>query len=278
MTRIDWADVVDQGAAIARSYDTPVTLRQLFYRLVSAELIPNTTSAYKGLSSKTAEARRNGEFPELHDRTRSIHQAMHFVTTSDALAWLRGIYRRDRTIGQDVSIFLAVEKAGLVEQLRSWFGNPLGIPILALGGYSSQSYVDEVALAVRMAARPGVLLYAGDHDPEGHDILRDFLARTDCWDHVERVALTAEQVDEYDLPPQPGKASSSRAAGFVAKYGELVQVEVDALDPTVLRRLFTAAVREWWSEDAHRQVLGQEERDIEALFEVADLLAMRRQS
>ena len=53
------------NTAIVQSYSTGVTLRQLFYRLVSALLLPNTQSAYKRLSSVTAEARRRGEFPEL---------------------------------------------------------------------------------------------------------------------------------------------------------------------------------------------------------------------
>ena len=53
-------------------------------------------------------------------------------------------YRRDRTVGQDVSIYVGVEKAGMVIQLQSWFGD-LGIPILALGGYSSETYVQQVA-------------------------------------------------------------------------------------------------------------------------------------
>jgi hypothetical protein len=47
-----------------------VTLRQLFYRLVSAQVIPNSQAAYKRLSSLTAEARRNGDFPALIDRGR----------------------------------------------------------------------------------------------------------------------------------------------------------------------------------------------------------------
>lgn len=261
MTRIDWTDVVSRAGTIARSYDTPVTLRQLYYRCVASELIPNTTSAYKSLSSRTAEARRAGAFPELHDRTRSIHRRISFDDTTTALQWLRLLYRRDRTEGQPFSVFLAVEKAGLIEQLTSWFGDPYGVPVLAHGGYSSQSYVDEIAADVHDQGRPAVLLYAGDHDPEGHDILRDFIVRTRCWETVERVALTAEQVDEYGLPPQPGKATSSRAAGFVERYGELVQVEVDALDPADLRSLFEEAFRRYWDDDAFADVSEAEARD-----------------
>jgi len=49
--RIDWAVVIPVAAAIVRSYDTSVTLRQLHYRLVSDPSLgyPNTTTAYKAL-------------------------------------------------------------------------------------------------------------------------------------------------------------------------------------------------------------------------------------
>jgi len=41
---------------MAGSYDTPVTPRQLFHRLVSAQVIPNTQCAYKRLSELPAQA------------------------------------------------------------------------------------------------------------------------------------------------------------------------------------------------------------------------------
>ena len=112
----------DNAAQIVRSYSTSVTLRQLFYRLVSAQVIPNTESAYKTLSSRTAEARRQSKFPLLIDRGRSIYQPMYFESPAAAWETLADSYRRDRTVGQDVLIYVGVEKAGMVIQLQSWFG------------------------------------------------------------------------------------------------------------------------------------------------------------
>lgn len=66
----DWPTLLERAAEIVDSYDTLVTLRQLFYRLVAAELLPNTTNAYKALSRHTAQARREGLFPALMDRGR----------------------------------------------------------------------------------------------------------------------------------------------------------------------------------------------------------------
>jgi hypothetical protein len=259
---LDWPAILERAARIASSYSTEVTLRQLFYRLVAAELLPNTQVAYKALSARTAQARRQGRFPRLMDRGRKIHRFTSFASETQARGWLRRIYRRDRTEGQPIAVYLAVEKAGIVEQLTDWFGE-LGMPVLALGGYSSQSYVQDVVDDVARQRRPAVLLYAGDHDPSGEDIDRDFLARSSCFTRVVRVALTAEQVDAYDLPPQPGKQTDSRAAGFVARHGRLVQVELDALDPAELRRLYQAAIDRYWDPAAYQAALAREaeERD-----------------
>jgi hypothetical protein len=255
---IRWPDVLAEARQIVGSYSTSVTLRQLFYRLVSAQSLPNTVQAYKGLSHHTAEARRCGRFPALIDRGRIIHRAASWAGPAAAMQALVSQYRVDRTTGQPVSLYLAVEKAGLVVQLQSWFGR-LGVPVLALGGYSSQTYADDVAGHATAQDRPAVLLYGGDHDPSGEDIDRDFVARTGCWAEVRRVALTARQVADYDLPVNPGKAADSRAAGFAARHGELRQVELDALDPDDLRDLFAAAVEDWWDTSAYDAAMLRED-------------------
>jgi hypothetical protein len=259
--RLDWAPIVAQAAAIVRTYDTGVTLRQLFYRLVAALLLPNAQYYYKQLSNVTAVARRAGTFPRLIDRTRVIHRALRFENPADALAALVQQYRRDRTRGQDMSVYLAVEKAGIIEQLRTWFGEPFGIPILALGGYSSQSYVDEIVEDVEAEGRPAVLLTAGDFDASGEDITRDFLVRAPCWAKVIRIALTAAQVEQYDLPEMMGKEKDSRAASFTARHGRLVQVELDALDPAILRQLYQEAIDQVWDMSVFQRVTAQEARD-----------------
>ena len=136
------------------------------------------------------------------------------------MAALERQYRRDRTEGQEYQVWLGVEKSGMVEQLESWFDD-LGVPIIALGGYGSQTYKDNIRRAVHRDGRPAALLYAGDHDPSGEDIYRSFIERTKCWDTETLIALTAEQVEEYDLPINPGKEDDPRAAGFIEKHGEL---------------------------------------------------------
>lgn len=264
MPRIDWQSVLLRAAEIVRSYETGVTLRQLYYRLVSEMLIPNKQTMYNTLSARSAEARRDGWFPDLVDRGRTIQRYRTFENPVQARQWLASIYRLDRTLEQEYYVWIGVEKNGLLNLLLDWFGD-FGVPVVALGGYGSQTFKDEIREDVESDGRPAILIYAGDFDPSGEDILRDFVRRTDCREEVARIGLNIEQIEEFNLPPLPGKASDSRAKGFVERHGELMQVELDALPPDELQRMYMDKFNEYWNVDTYDAVLVQERRDRRAL-------------
>jgi len=92
-----------------------------------------------------------------------------------------------------------------------------------------------------------VLIYAGDFDPSGEDILRDAVERVGVFAKVHRIALNPAQVQEFNLVEFAGKTTDTRAKAFKKRHGKLVQVELDALDPDVLRDLYQDAIDEDWS-------------------------------
>jgi len=269
--RVAWAPVLEDAAAIVESYDTGVTLRQLHYRLVAALLLPNLQSYYRRLSSKTAEGRRNGTFPDLLDRSSRIERYQHFAGPDEAKTWLRDMYRRDRTEGQSWTVYLGVEKDGMSEQLDAWFTDPIAVPHVALGGYASQSLVDQVTRDIARQGRPAVLIYAGDYDPTGEDIDRDFVERVGLFDKFVRVALHEEQVDEHGLVrnPDPEVAEKlerdPRGRAFIERHGSLVQYEVDALAPENLRNLYQNALDDYWDDDTYDAAIEREDTDREQL-------------
>jgi hypothetical protein len=116
-----------------------------------------------------------------------------------------------------------------------------------------------------------VLIFAGDHDPTGEDIDRDFAHRVGLFDKVIRVGLNADQVMEYALPFNPDPEvikkldDDPRAAKFEARHGYLEQYEVDALDPDVLQDLYRNAIDQSWDPDAYAAVMAREEGDIAEL-------------
>ena len=288
MSRLSWPSIIDRAAEIVCSYSIPVTLRQLFYRLVMEQLLPNTDTSYKTLSAKTAPLRRAGQFPELFDRGRRILQPVFFDDPADALSVLIEQYRVDRTAGQDVSLWIGLEKNALVGLLEEWFFE-YGVPVLPLGGYSSEGIDRQVKRRVAADGRPAVLVYAGDFDASGMDIGRSFVETTACWKETIRIGLSEQQINDLGLPVLAGKPLDSRAPKFIERYPDIharhnfaygekgrripVQVELDAVDPAVLRGQFLDAMARYWDEDAYSAEIARENADLSALRGLAEQLS-----
>lgn len=265
-TYLKWDPIIVEAAKIVESYDIGVTLRQLFYRLVSAKLIPNSKSAYKQLSTYTAEARRQGWFPDLVDNTRYINRPWWADSAEAAAQDSIDSFRYDRTAGQKHSVYVAVEKHALGGLLAHWY-RERGIPVLSFGGYPSQTFVKDIQEDVERQGRPAVLIYGGDFDATGVDIPRDFLKRTEgCWAHYIRIGLNFDQIEEFDLPPLEGKWWDPRAAKFESEHGKLMQVELDALPPDALKKIYEDEVAKWWEPKIFEEVVEAEKKEKKKLI------------
>jgi hypothetical protein len=263
---VHWGDVLPQAAAIVASYSTPVTLRQLHYRLVAAHLIPNTGNAYNRLGRLTAEARRNNDFPPMADHTRSVDRELSFGSPAEAIRNVSKWYKRNRTEGQELQLWFVLEKATLISQIKAWT-KPYGIPVVALRGYASTPLLAEVNRQIMQDGREPLGLYLGDHDPSGHDIEDVFTKRTGL--PLIRLAVLPPQITSLSLAPTPGKVGDPRAAKFQATYGALLQVEVEAIDPAVLQRIVTDAVEAEVDRTVLDRVLDKEREDRDRLIVLA---------
>lgn len=272
---VDWKKVIPYAAQVVRDFNdsgTNVMVRQLYYRLFSERVI-KPGSSYGYLCTLTAQARREGWFPKMIDLGREIHRKARWLGPDAALESWVGQYRRNRTIGQERQIWLASEKKGQVAQLMSWFGD-LGIPILALGGYTSESYVGDIVDEVERDGRPAVLFYVGDADPAGLRIFDNFVKRTDCWewdDEPKRLAITPAQVEalvarigpEVKLPGKDDKKHPNVTADFITVFGANFQVELDAFDPLDLRQLYQDAIKAaGWNDKVYQAVRDQERIEV----------------
>ena len=124
------------------------------------------------------------------------------------------------------------------------------------------------------------IIHLGDHDPSGIDMTRDIMDRINLFlereggDPIEvnRIALTWDQIQKYDPPPNPTKMSDSRAPAYVEIYGK-ESWELDALDPKTLDKLVTDTVLEYRDdEDAYEGVREQERVHRELLAAVSQEL------
>jgi len=95
------------------------------------------------------------------------------------------------------------------------------------------------------------ILYLGDHDPSGIDMTRDIQDRLELFGantKVKRIALTMEQIKQYNPPPNPAKLTDTRCNKYIAQYGN-ESWELDALEPSVLDTLITKEVNKLTNEE-----------------------------
>jgi hypothetical protein len=142
-------------------------------------------------------------------------------------------------------------------------------------GYSSASAMKESAERFRRENyREGVLLYLGDLDPSGEDMVRDIRERMDMFGvyiEVEKIALTYAQVQQHKPPPNPAKLTDPRAEEFVEKYGTS-SWEVDALPPAVLEQIISEAIEDVLDLDQMQEIKDREEEDKEKLVAAVEAL------
>jgi hypothetical protein len=228
----------------------PLTLRQVYYRLVAAGDIENNRSEYQKLSRILTTARLDGKVPwdALEDRARATLHASGWADSQafvedETERFLEG-YRRDLLQSQSVALEVWVEKDALSRVCHKVaFG--YCVPVIVARGFSSVSYLNECRERVRANHSEGKegtrILYFGDLDPSGWEMLpsmmmtlQEEMGLAGIVDEV-RCALTPEQVEAYNLPRNPDalKPTDSRARKFVERFGDLA-VELDALPPATL--------------------------------------------
>lgn len=243
-SRLDWSAILTVAAPLVcieiEKVGIPPTLRRVHYLLVSDQTARalgyvNTENCYKSLSRYTTAARDAGTFPQLADQTRSIEYANGYSSPADLLHALARGYRLDREQYLDTRVILIAEKAGIVPLLTSRYG---WLTVTSTRGYASVSHAREIAALAD--DRPSLALYIGDYDPTGLDIDRALAARLPF--PLERIALNADQVERYDLPPVPAKDTDSRSAAMLRDQGRAVQVELDALPTDALFNIVDTAL------------------------------------
>ena len=246
-----------------------LTLRQLYYQFVSKDLIPNSERSYKNLGTAINEGRLAGliDWDAIEDRVRVPKRSSEWQDIESLVSSALWAYRLPRWKGQDNYVELWVEKdalAGVLQPLATEFH----VTLMVNRGYSSQSAMYESANRFKEHEDASChLLYLGDHDPSGEDMVRDIADRLEMFGasvKVQKLALTMAQVEQYDPPPNPAKTTDSRANKYVEKHGDS-SWEVDALPPEVLAALIREAINELLDRDKMDEVIVREGNDKKAL-------------
>jgi hypothetical protein len=239
-----------------------LTLRQLYYQLVSRDVIPNSQKEYAKLSILLTKGRMAGivDWSAIEDRGRTPKLPFAINGVQEALDVIADQYRINRQAGQENYIEVWVEKDAL-SNVFARVTEPYHIRLMVNKGYSSSSAMYEAANRFREAydsnGQDGVLLYFGDHDASGKDMVRDVEERLREMDveslEVVNPALTMDQVKEYDPPENPAKQTDPRAKWYIEKYGNS-SWELDALPPPVLMQIIRDNVVKYMDLDQFQEM------------------------
>ena len=251
----------------------PMTVRQVFYQLVSIGAIEKAEAEYKQTVVRLLTLmRRSRELPFgwIADNTRWMRKPRTYSSVEELLQRTAQTYRRALWDNQPAYVEVWLEKdalAGVVYEET----DPWDVPLMVTRGYPSLSYLFEAAETIAECGKPAYLYYLGDWDPSGVDItrsvergVREFAPNAEI--ELERIAVTPRQVEELGLPTRPTKKTDTRSKNF---SGE--SVEVDAIPPALLRAL----VRECIEKHVDRRTLARTRR-IEAA-ERETLVAIQQQ-
>lgn len=259
----------------ADGYD--LTLRQLYYQFVSRDIIPNQQREYDRLGSVINDARLAGlvDWNSIVDRTREYERMSHWDSPGHLIHSAARQYHIDTRSTQEDYVEVWVEKdalAGVIEHACK----PLDVGFLSCRGYVSQSTMWAAAQRFTGMESGYVthIIHLGDHDPSGIDMTRDIRERMKMFGstvEVHRIALTMDQVETYNPPPNPAKMTDSRYESYAREYGD-ESWELDALDPSVLNELITNNILAHTVVEAREILIDRQEEQRAKLYEVAEKL------
>jgi len=259
-------ELLNQVRAVLAEYENylPLTIRQIFYRLVGAHGYEKTEQAYARLCEHLNRARRGRliAMDVIRDDGGVVEAPDDWTGTGQFWATVHAMAKKftlDHSDGQSTRLVVICEAAGMVPQLGR-VANPFGVTVMSGGGFDSLT--DKHKFADELAAhdRPTEVLHIGDHDPSGVSMFLAFLEDVEAFTRdlggdatFTRLAVTPQQITRYRLETAPPKPTDNRAFS-----GETCQVE--ALAPDVLANILRTAIEKRIDQRVLQRVLKQERK------------------
>lgn len=248
-----------------------LTLRMIYYKFVARDLFPedrkwkwveksrrwvkddngtkNAQPNYKWMSAIIDDARYAGliDWSLIDDITREIIAASTWDSPAELVGACASQFSLDMWGNQKYRPEVWVEKDAVVGVFEPTCRR-LRVPLFSCRGFASSTSVWAAAMRLKSYSQDGqepVVFHYGDHDPSGIDMTRDIRDRLSLFARqeirVERLALTMDQIEEFQPPPNPAKMTDSRAEKYVEEYGD-ESWELDALEPTTIIGLIEKSI------------------------------------
>lgn len=234
----------------------PLTLRAVFYQVVSAGLKPSTDEIhYKAVGRVLKRLRRLGiiKYDWIVDSMRSTVKPSSWSGLADYLETVQDSYRRNFWRELPDYVHVIVEKdaiAGVLQPITYAYD----VALSPLRGYASDSFVYSIAETWNAIDKPIYVAYLGDRDPSGMDIEQDCKSRLRelCKQDFQwiRLGVNKDQFSQFDLLELEPKKKDCRYKKFIQEYGTSC-AEVDAIPASALRDmvkefiLYFVPMNEW---------------------------------
>jgi hypothetical protein len=285
--RTNWKEVIEEVKSSLlwfKQLGVIPTLRTMFYRLVSMEIISNTEQSYKSLSSTMVKARKTGEIPWdcISDQGRQVLVGLEEYTSPDDFVEIGVDYLKNapsrytipRWHNQKYYVEVWIEKLAHADTFILIIGDR-HVNIVVNRGYAGWSFLYENCKRLRKIKDEYNkfihILYFGDCDPSGEDMdrhLRNAIEQFELQNDIDfrRVAVTLEQIKRFKLPPLPGNQETldklrkdTRTIKFKKKHGgKLYAVELDALlavAPDEFRTMIQQSVDQFFDKRIYQKTL-----------------------
>jgi hypothetical protein len=259
-------ELIEDVRAVLAEYRAmlPLTVRQVFYRLVAQRGFEKTERGYSRLCEVLNRARRARfiDMAAIRDDGFSLTRIDAFTDMADVLDTYRhhaATVELDRQRGQPSRLVVWCEAQGMVPMLERVTVR-YGVPVASSGGFDSLTAKHDMAARIARAEHTTVL-HLGDYDPSGVHMYSSLAEDVSAFARAagarvsfHRLAVTAEQRDRYSLPTAPPKRTDRRA------FADTSTVQCEALPPDLLLQLVEQAITERMDRAAYGAVLEDERR------------------
>lgn len=237
----------------------PLTLRQIFYRLVVKNALDKTEKGYSRLCEVANKARRAEmiDMEDIRDDGFNRNEPATMTSARDVVSiWNNDLSVRqfDRQAGQDRRIAVWCEANGMVPMLYR-ITQKYGVPVFSSGGFDSLTSKHE--MASRMVGRNYEVLHIGDYDPSGVHVFFSLSEDVNAFAGHDvgftRIAVTPDQIDQWHLPTAPPKQTDRR------RFDDSRTVQAEAIAPDVLVQFLEDEITSRIDLDVYSEILGKED-------------------
>lgn len=261
------------------------TIRQIYYLGIGSYWPKDEGGSrkhYRTVVRLAGEMREEDRLPWewIADATRWVRRDDMHLSGEDAMTEFARSYRRDLWANQQHHVEVWCESDSIASVL-SPVTYPAGVSLYVCRGQSSKAYVREATIAYMQRDKPVSILFVGDWDPSGLAIQQAVEDRVERYsDSALEVAFERIAIQPGDIPglvSHPVNKRDPNYRRFVERCRLMdldpqAAVEVEALDPNVLRFRLEAAINSHIEDlRAWNSLYAAEQSERELFLELRDM-------